>query len=343
VNFLEIVNNIISTTGVGKKITTVENLNPDSDEELIVGFTRDAQTDLSRDVPQAPLFFNGNISTIDDEDISDSFPDEDGDTVGDSSMQLTTATATVTGTATALLTVNANWPGRLFHVVGDSQWYRMLSVTAASPGTITLAGMDGKQINYRGATDSVAGGQQTVDGEGKQAKIGQDRYLLPKNFKRPISVNDFFGQGRLEYLRTEDYDVRIFDAANGSRTFAKPEVFTIFSTVLDDGSPRYYIEFDPIPDDIYHYHFRYEGSPSLMETDDDVPGYPPEYEAALIFRGRYYVYRYIKKQLDDAQFELGEYTKIVNDQRKTDVANNSHVQLQPQTARAHFARAYDGD
>jgi len=336
-NFLAIVNNIISTTGAGKKIATVENLDPDSDEQLIVDFVRDAQKDLSRDVPQAPLFFNGSITTINEEKISDSFPDEDADTIGDSSLQLTNGSNDVTGTATANLTTNTDWPGRLFHVTGDSQWYRVHSVASASPGTVTLADMAGNKAVYRGTTDTSA-----TDGEGKQAFIGQDRYLLPVNFKRPISLNDFFGMGSLEYLRTEEYDSRVFDVARGTRIFDKPQVFHIFSVQIEDGEPRYVLEFDPIPDDVYHYHFRYEGSPSIMQLDVDVSGYPPEYEQALLFRGRYYVYRYIKKTIDDAQFELAEYNKIVSAEQKSDVAQNAAVLFQPQTNRAFYSRAYDG-
>lgn len=335
-NFLEIVNNVIHTTGVGKKLTTVENLTPDSDEDMIVRLVRESQNDMSRDLPQAPLFFNGNISTIDDEDVADSFAS------GTSSIQLTNGSNEITGTTTDVLTVDANWTGRLLHISGDSQWYRVHSVRAAegSPssddeaGAIILSDMAGSKVNYRGTTDAPD------DGSGKTVTISQDRYLLPKNFKRPISLNDFFGMGTLRYLPTEDYDQRVFTQNKGTRFTQKPEVFTIFSVALQDGKPRYWVEFDPIPDDVYHYHFRYEGSPSLMEVDVDVPGYPPEYEAALLFRARYYVYRYIKKTNDDAQIELAEYTKAIAAEQKSDVAQNARVQFQPMTSRDYWRQAY---
>jgi len=311
--FLDLVNKVIATTGTGHVLQTLAGLSSDSDEALVLSFVQDAQMDLSREVPNAPLQYNGSMSTVEVVDITD--------------CDVTKGSSTVTVSAP---TISADWVGRLFNLTRDSQVYRIKSVDIAGL-TITLMDFAGAEANYRNTT-----GTELV------AKVAQDRYLLPANLKRPIGLNDFFGEGRIKYMRTEEYDQIKFDQNDGSFLTGGPRRFTIYSTIIEEGDPRFYLEFDPAPDEVRHYPFRYEGLVSKMEIDSDVSGYQDEYEVALIMRARYYTYRYIKMDMNQAQMELMEYQRLVGQQVKSDLGGHGAVFFTPYTARSHYERAYDG-
>lgn len=308
---LEIVNRVISTTNCGVTISTVAGLDPDSDEWKVYSFVRDAQLDVSRDVPNAPLFFHGSISTVDDISVDD--------------MTVTNGATSMTVTGAA-----STWIGRILYITGDEQMYRVINVSGT---TVYFGDINGNALAYQGTTKTATA----------QVRIAQDRYLLPTNFKRPITFNDFFTGSRLSFERPEDFDNIKFDVNGGGFYVGTPERYTIYSTDTSTtpGVVRYYIEFDPIPDDVRHYPFRYEGSPTLMEADGDISGYTPEYEQAIIFRTRYYIYRFIKMNMDQANIELAEYRKATTDQQKSDVAGNAVVYVKPMTYRDHFSGAYD--
>ena len=314
-NLLDMVNKVMTTTGLGAAVDTVENLDPNSDAHTVSSFIRDAQLDLSRKIPNASLSFYGNLSTVASTDTSLS-----GAGAVNGLNYLTVATA------------NPTWAGRMVHVEGDSLLYRILSIDGAPSYKIYLADLAGNPVDYRG--DTAASGTVTVM---------QDRYLLPVNFKRPISTQDFFGSDVMAHLSPEEFDVQKFRVDGAPFLEGRPTRFTIFgsSRVSGDESPRYYVEFDPIPDDVYHYPFRYEGSPVTMKRDGDISGYTVEYEMAIVTRARYYVYRYRLMNLESAAVEDRDWKDIVGDQRKNPVSSKGVAYMQPYSSRAHYSRAYD--
>jgi len=309
--YLELVNRVVSTTGVGRVVDTLDGVQDDSDMALIKGFVRDAQLDVSRAVPNAPLQYHGTISTVEETSV-------EGVAVTEGNATVATTTAT-----------DSSWIGRIFHVTRDSEVYRVRTVPTGF--TFTLGDLAGNEITYRGETAS-----------GLVGKIAQDRYLLPTGFKRPITLTDFFGAGKVQYKSPEDYDLIKFDRNGGTYNTGVPIRFTIYSKKMEEGDPRYYVEFDPVPDKVRRYPFRYEGVVTQMEVDSDHSGYLAEYEMALLFRARYYVYRYIKMDMNQAQFELAEFERVVGQQQKRDISGNGAVYLNPYTAREHYETAYDG-
>jgi len=308
--FLEIVNKVLSTTGLSKRLDSVIGLDADSVEAEVVGFVQDAQLDTSRKIPNIPHYYFGTVTTVDD----------------------TTATASASSGNTLTLTAagQAAWVGRILKVDGDNMIYRILNIAGT---TLYLGDFAGNAIDYR----------NTAISSNKTVRIAQNRYLLPKNFKRPISTMDFFNDDQLAYLGPEEFDYQRLKVDSRFWQLGKPKRYTIFTTNLDQttGSQRFYAEFDPIPDDIYHYPFRFEGTPTRMEADSDVSGLMDDYESAIVARSRYYVYKFLKRDMEMATVEMSEWNDIFKDQQKNPVGSADKFQMQPVTHRAHWSEAYD--
>lgn len=304
----QMVNDVISTTGIGHTISTVAGLDPDSDEAKVVSFIRKAQLDVSRKVPNASLKFTGSITTL-------------------ARVQLSSTTVT---NASSSVTLNAAgdpaYAGRLAHVQGDSGVYRVLKVVST---TLTLADLAGNEVAYSGTTSTTA-----------TLEIAQDRYQLPANFKLPHNFNQFWGPGLMTYYSPERFDDLRFEQGTTVWEVGNPDYFTIFSVEMASGEPRHLVQFWPIPKEAKSYPFRYEGSPSLMEADSDVSGYHPEYEQAILTRARYYVYRFIARDDVQWQAELGDWRDIFGDQMKNPVVAGESPQLQPQTSKEFWENAY---
>ncbi len=321
----ELVNKAITTTGVAHAIDTVNNHDPDTDIAKIIGFARDSQLDVSRAIPNAPLWFDGAITSVARINMQDHLA-----TTTEGDIQVTNGSSTVdSADAGNALTPLAAWVGRLIHIVEDAETYRVFSVDLGNE-TVTLADMAGNEINYLGTTRT-----------GVTAYIAQDRYILPENFKLPNTFHQFWGPGVMEWLSPQEFDRFRFEAAGLIFKVEDPSHFSIKSVQITAGQARYMVEFYPIPLNIRTFPFRYEGSPTLMEADNDVSGYPAEYEAAILFRLRYYIYRFIMKSTEDAGIELQEYRLIVDDQRKNPVAAVEVARIVPETSRDHWNAAFE--
>lgn len=345
-NFLDVVNLVLRDTGVHPGVNTLAGVDPDTDVGRVIDAVRSAGRDISRKIPQSALKRTGSINTVAKITLSALFADMDGDGAADNA--LTVVGSKVGGASDNQLPVQESWIGRLFWLSNYRHAYRVRAVDLAAK-TFTLADPSGAEVAWVEDTPSLKDDGTAlafadawgVDYTYPIGYIAQDRYMLPSGFKLPDQLSSFWGPGSIALVSASEFDQMRFGGGN-PMLCGTPEISCIREVVAVDGKLRYYVEVYPIPERVLMLPFRYEASMVTLEKDTDPLLLGEELLQALLSRARWYVYRFVKKSLEDAQMEEGTWRDVLTDTKRNPVSAVEQPQFAPQTNRDFWESAYDG-
>ena len=345
---IDIVKQVANETGAEIPPETVEGVDPASRIGLVIRAVQQAARDTARKFPVADLRFRGSLTTVAKVNLHEAFGDFGGDGVDDNALCVVNGSSKVSGASDHDLEVDASWKGMLFHVAGDNQVYRVLSVDLVEKSFL-LADLAGVETNYNGTTKSTDSAGAAVDitdayvatNSYATAQLAQNRYLLPANFKAPIgSFENLVDPKVMRYRSDEMFDNYVRNERGSVFLLGSPDTYTIRTAEMVSGRPRLYVEFYPYPSEIRNYPFRYEGYAQKMTKDDDSSGFTEEMEDALLARAKYHVFKNVTKKPEMAAIEDALWREIVGDEQRNPIHQES-AQFQASSYSEHFENAYD--